>query len=206
MRRRWSLAGPISTPLWKGSEEEGREPSLCPPSSLAHTWHQSVNALQGSPAACLELERPPSSQKPAHFVQSSLRCRSSRDGRRASCIWDELHWALMHRQLLESTDSRRCCELQTVLWCCRSSPSESSRSMTSKVIRGCVFCRLSAFVGGSVRVARPDPLFLQAWAELIRLSRAPGVLDLGQGWPDFGASKVCENVRGSTNEARGMFR
>lgn len=32
------------------------------------------------------------------------------------------------------------------------------------------------------------------WAELIRLSRAPGVLDLGQGWPDFGASETARDT------------
>ena len=38
----------------------------------------------------------------------------------------------------------------------------------------------------------PRRLFTkQVWNEVLALARQPGVLDLGQGWPDFGASAVA---------------
>jgi len=35
---------------------------------------------------------------------------------------------------------------------------------------------------------------LQVWNEVLLLSRAPGVLDLGQGWPDYGADEVARRA------------
>jgi N-succinyldiaminopimelate aminotransferase len=34
----------------------------------------------------------------------------------------------------------------------------------------------------------------QVWNEVLALARQPGVLDLGQGWPDFGASSVARSA------------
>ena len=34
----------------------------------------------------------------------------------------------------------------------------------------------------------------QVWAEVTALAQSPGVLDLGQGWPDFGASEVARRA------------
>ena len=34
----------------------------------------------------------------------------------------------------------------------------------------------------------------QVWAEVTALARLPGVLDLGQGWPDMGASEVARSA------------
>ena len=40
--------------------------------------------------------------------------------------------------------------------------------------------------------------FSQVWAEVTALAQLPGVLDLGQGWPDFGAN---ETARRAASEA-----
>ena len=47
------------------------------------------------------------------------------------------------------------------------------------------------FLGKAVRDQMANQGASQVWAEVTALAQLPGVLDLGQGWPDFGADDVA---------------
>jgi aspartate/methionine/tyrosine aminotransferase len=47
------------------------------------------------------------------------------------------------------------------------------------------------FLGDAVRSQQANQGASQVWAEVTALSQLPGILDLGQGWPDFGADMTA---------------
>ena len=54
------------------------------------------------------------------------------------------------------------------------------------------------FLNAKARAQMENQGASQVWAEVTALARLPGVLDLGQGWPDMGASEVA---RAAASEA-----
>jgi len=54
------------------------------------------------------------------------------------------------------------------------------------------------FLNATARAQMENQGASQVWAEVTALARLPGVLDLGQGWPDMGASEVA---RAAASEA-----
>ena len=50
------------------------------------------------------------------------------------------------------------------------------------------------FLGDAARSQQANAGASQVWAEVTALSRLPGILDLGQGWPDFGADMTARQA------------
>ena len=50
------------------------------------------------------------------------------------------------------------------------------------------------FLGDVARSQQANAGASQVWAEVTALSRLPGILDLGQGWPDFGADMTAREA------------
>tara|TARA_B110000971_G_scaffold221478_1_gene268789 strand:- start:1124 stop:2575 length:1452 start_codon:yes stop_codon:yes gene_type:complete len=53
------------------------------------------------------------------------------------------------------------------------------------------------FLNETVRAQMQNQGASQVWADVTALAKLPGVLDLGQGWPDFGASDVAREAASS---------
>ena len=66
--------------------------------------------------------------------------------------------------------------------------------MASSETPGAVDDRSERFLSRKVLDARSSQGASKVWAEVTALARLPGVLDLGQGWPDFGANDVARNA------------
>jgi aspartate/methionine/tyrosine aminotransferase len=66
--------------------------------------------------------------------------------------------------------------------------------MASSETPGAVDDRSDRFLSRKVLDARSSQGASKVWAEVTALARLPGVLDLGQGWPDFGANDVARNA------------
>jgi len=50
------------------------------------------------------------------------------------------------------------------------------------------------FVSSAAKAQQANQGAAQVWAQITALAAEPGVLDLGQGWPDFGASDVARDA------------